>query len=156
VQRIHPHDVAELAGRVALAAFVLCRFQRRVCEFLGGGVFGIWNPGFNGWVVGATCDDDDTGVASEMWAQKVEEECVTDVVYGEGLFDAIDAVGDTAGELEAGIHDKGGDWREGVGGVRGCEFADFGEGGEVEGEIGDIGLVEGFIDGAGGIVIVGP
>ena len=123
-------------------------------ELLGGGVFCIWKPSFLGWVVGAARSDDDTGGAGKVWAQEVEEECMTDMIYGKGLFDAVGVIGDVVGELEAGIHDKSGDWRKGLGGVRGCEFADFGERGEVEGEIGNIGLAEGFIDGAGGVVAI--
>ena len=90
-----------------------------------------------------------------MWAKEVEEQRVADVVDGEGLFDAVGGVGDVAGELEAGVHDEGGDWRVGFGGVRGCEFADFGERGEVERQVGDVGLVEGLVHGGGGIASVG-
>jgi hypothetical protein len=126
-----------------------------VREFFSGGVFCVWNPSFLGWVVGAARGDNDTGGIGEVWAQEVEEECVADMVYGKGLFDAVGVIGDAVGELEAGIHDESGDLREGLGGVRGCEFTDFGERGEVKREIGDIGLAEDLIDGAGSIVAVG-
>jgi hypothetical protein len=95
--------------------------------------------------MGAAWGDDDASIGGQIWAQEVEEQRVADMIYGEGLFDAVVCIGDISGELETSIHDQGGDWWIGFGGIWDCEFADFAEGIEVEGKAGDVGLAKGLL-----------
>ena len=155
MQSIRPQHVAQLAGGVALAAIILLRRLRRwVRQLFRGGVRRVGETALLRRIVRAAGGQDDAARGHEVRPQQVEEEAVPDVVDGEGLLDAGRGVGDRAGELQAGVKDERCEGRVPFLGVLRGEGADVGEGGEVQGEVGDVLLVVEGVDrcrGRGGV-----
>ena len=151
-ERVHPEDVAKLACCISLATGVFGRFRCRVCKLFRVVVDGIWQATCLRWVVGSAAGHDDSRLRGKVWPEKVEEQSMADMVDREGLLDALFGVGDFTRKLKAGVQEQGLKWWVLCFGIASDELADIGGACEIEGEILDVLLADGFVDGCCGRV----